>query len=52
MSVKTMYLDATTFLISSRVLMIAQISGNLMEVMVFDGKTVAQACRTHHLCAQ
>ena len=51
MSVKTMYLDATEFLISSRALMIPQISvvnmdtesGNLMEIMVFDGKTVAQA---------
>ena len=41
-----MYLDATEFLISSRALMIAQISavnmdaesGNLMEVVVFDGE--------------
>ena len=48
-SVKTMYLDATEFFISSKVLMIAQIvkmdaeSANLMEITVFDGKTVAQA---------
>ena len=50
-SVKTMYWEATEFCISSRALMIAQIStlkmdaesGNLMEIMVFDGKTVAQA---------
>ena len=46
-----MYLDAAEFLISSRTLMIAQISavnmdalsGNLVEITVFDGKTVAQA---------
>ena len=44
-----MYLDATEFSISSRALMIAQISvvymdaesGNLKEIMVFDGKTSA-----------
>ena len=46
-----MYLDAAEFKISSRALMIVQMSavnmdaelGNLMEMMVFDGKTVAQA---------
>ena len=46
-----MYLDAIESLISFRALMIAQISavkidaewGNLMEITVFDGKTVAQA---------
>ena len=46
-----MHLDATTFFISSRHLTIAQISavnmdaesGNLMEIMVFDGKSLAQA---------
>ena len=46
-----MYLDAVEFLICSRALMIAQTSavntdaesGNLMEITVFDGKTVAQA---------
>ena len=50
-SVKTMYLDATEYFISSRALTIAQIStvkmdaesGNLMEITVFDGQTVAQA---------
>ena len=50
-SVKTMYLDALESLICSRALMIAQTSavntdaesGNLMEITVFDGKTVAQA---------
>ena len=49
-SVKTMYLDAVDILICSRALMIAQTSavnmdaesGNLMEITVFDGKTVAQ----------
>ena len=48
--VKTMYLDEKYF-ISYGALMIAQISavkmdtesGNLMEMTVFDGKTVAQA---------
>ena len=47
---KTMYLDATIKKHSSRALMISQISavnmdaesGNLMDIMVFDGKTVAQ----------
>ena len=46
-----MYLDALESLICSRALMIAQTSavntdaesGNLMEITVFDGKTVAQA---------
>ena len=46
-----MYLDAIESLIYSRALMIAQTSavntdaesGNLMEITVFDGKTVAQA---------
>ena len=43
-----MYLDAIESLICSRALMIAQTSavntdGNLMEITVFDGKTVAQA---------
>ena len=50
-SVKTIYLDALVSLICSRALMIAQISAvnmdagsdNLMEIIVFDGKTVAQA---------
>ena len=50
-SVKTIYLDALESLICSRALMIAQTSavntdaesGNLMEITVFDGKTVAQA---------
>ena len=48
-SVKTMYLDATELFFFCRVLMIAQISavnmdsGNLVEIMVFDEKTVAQA---------
>ena len=50
-SVKTIYLDALEILIWSRALMIAQTSavntdaesGNLMEITVFDGKTVAQA---------
>ena len=45
-----MYLDAIKSLICSRALMIAQTSavntdaesGNLMEITVFDGKTVAQ----------
>ena len=45
-----MYLDALDILICSRALMIAQTSavttdaesGNLMEITVFDGKTVAQ----------
>ena len=40
-SVKTMYLALTIALISA-VKMYAE-SGNLMEIMVFDGKTVAQA---------
>ena len=48
-SVKTMYLDATEYLICSRALMIAQISAvkldaesdNLMEITGFDGKTSA-----------
>ena len=51
MSVKTMYLDAVEFFICSRALMITQTSavnmdaesGNLMEITVFDGKTVAHA---------
>ena len=46
-----MYLDATEYFICSRALMIAHISavkmdaesGNLMEITMFDGKTVAQA---------
>ena len=46
-----MYLDALESLICSRALMIAQTSavntdaesGNLMEITVIDGKTVAQA---------
>ena len=45
-----MYLDALESLICSRALMTAQTavntdaeSGNLMEITVFDGKTVAQA---------
>ena len=46
-----MYLDALEYLICSRALMIAQNSavntdaesGNLMEITLFDGKTVAQA---------
>ena len=46
-----MYLDAAEFFFSSRALMIGQISavkmdaesGNLMEITVFDGKTVAHA---------
>ena len=46
-----MYLDAVEILICSRALMIAQTSavntdaesGILMEITVFDGKTVAQA---------
>ena len=41
-----MYLDALESLNCSRALMIAQTSdaesGNLMEITVFDGKTVAQ----------
>ena len=45
-----MYLNETEFVISFRALMIAQISvvkinaesGNLMEIRVFDGKTVVQ----------
>ena len=44
-----MYLDAPEYMISSRALMIAQTSavkmdaesGNIIEIMVFDGKTVA-----------
>ena len=43
-----MYLDAVEFLVCSRALMIAQTSamntdaesGNLMEITVFDGKTI------------
>ena len=47
-SVKTMYLDATEYFIPSRALMISAVkmdaeSDNLMEITVFDGKTVAQA---------
>ena len=46
-----MYLDATEYFISFRALMIAQTSavntdaesGNLIEITVFHGKTVAQA---------
>ena len=46
-----MYLDAPDVMVSSRTLMVAQISwvnidaksGNLMEMMVFDGKIVVQA---------
>ena len=50
-SVKTMYLEAIEYLICSRVLTIAQTSalntdaesGNIMEITVSDGNTVAQA---------
>ena len=50
-SVNIIYLDATESLICSRALMFAQTSalnmdaesGHLMEITVFDGKTVAQA---------
>ena len=46
-----MYFDATEYFISSRALIIAQISavkmvaesGNLIEITVFNGITVAQA---------
>ena len=55
-NVKTMYLDAI-FLICSRALMLAQTSavnmdaesGNLMEITVFDGKTVAHATEFPYL---
>ena len=50
-----MYLDAVDILICSRALMIAQTSavntdaesGNLMEITVFDGKTVAKPQHFH-----
>ena len=48
-SVKTMSFDEDAFLISSRALMVAQVSAvntdakldNLIEIMVFDGKSAA-----------
>ena len=49
-SVKIIHLDATYYFISSRVVMIDHTSavnmhaksGNLIDIMVYDGKTVAQ----------
>ena len=53
-----MYLDAIESLICSRALMIAQTSavntdaesGNLIDITVFDGKTVAQATAFPSIC--